>query len=136
MGNAVVRKEQIMTFVVTDDNRDRLNGFTQLLLSTFPGSILYLFTKPKEVMVCLRDHQVDAVFIEADMNEMTGEQLLFELRERNHDLPAFILADSNEYENDAECNNADGFLIRPISEDKLLNVVQSKLKYSVENCYN
>ena len=118
----------MMTFVVTDDNRDRLNEFAQLLLSTFSGSILYLHTKPKEVIVCLRDHQVDAVFIEADMKEMTGTHLLLELRERNYELPAFILADIDEYENNDMRNNADGYLIRPISENKLLNSVRSAIE--------
>ena len=112
-----------MTFVVTDDNRDRMNDFTKLLLSTFPGSILYLYTKPKDVMLCLRDHQVDAIFIEASIKEMENAQFLFELRERNNELPAFILADNDEFKDNAIQNNADGYLIRPVSEGDLLNFV-------------
>lgn len=117
-----------MTFVVTDDNRDRMSGFTQLLASVFPGSILYWYTDPMEVIGCLRDHQVDAVFMEAAMEEMEGAQLLFELRERDPDQPAFILADSDEYEDAAMWNDATGYLIRPISAEELRDAVESALQ--------
>ena len=117
-----------MTFVVTDDNRDRMSDFTKLLASNFPGSVLYLYTDPMEVISCLRDHQVDAVFIEAAMEEMEGARVLFELRERNQSLPAFILADSDEYEDAAMLNDATGYLIRPISAEDLRNTVRSALK--------
>ena len=50
-----------MTFVITDDNRDRMNDFAQLMTSVFPGSVLYLYTEPMEVIGCLREHQVDAL---------------------------------------------------------------------------
>ena len=113
-----------MTFVITDDNRDRMNNFIQVLLSIFPGSVLYLYTEPMEVIGCLREHQVDAVFMEAVMGENAGIQFLFELRERYPDIPAFILADSDEYEDDALWNDATGYLIRPISEDDLRNVMR------------
>ena len=113
-----------MTFIVTDDNRDRMNNFIQVLLSIFPGSVLYLYTEPMEVIGCLREHQVDAVFIEGVMGEKAGIQFLFELRERYPDIPAFILADNDEYEVDALWNDATGYLIRPISEDDLRNVIR------------
>ena len=77
-----------------------------------------------EMIGCLREHQVDAVFIEAVMGENAGIQFLFELRERYPDIPAFILADSDEYEDDALWNDAIGYLIRPISEDDLRNVMR------------
>ena len=122
-----------MTFVVTDDNRDRLNDFTQLLLSTFHGSVLYLYLNPVEVINHLRDHQADAIFIEAFMKEMDGVQLIFELRKKKHELPTFILADSDKYKDIAMQNNADGYLIRPVSEDELQNVVQSAIE---KKCIN
>ncbi len=117
-----------MTFAVTDDNPDRMNEFIQLLLSNFPGSILYLYRNPMEMVGCLRDHQVDAVFIEAVMKETEGSRLLFELREWNPDLPAFILADNDEYEDDAIWNDATDYLIRPISGEKLQDAVRSVLE--------
>ena len=117
-----------MTFVITDDNRDRMNDFAQLMTSVFPGSVLYLYTEPMEVIGCLRDHQVDAVFAEAAMEEMEGVQLLFELRERVLDQPMFILADSDEYEDAAIWNDATGYLIRPISAEELRDAVESVLK--------
>ena len=117
-----------MTFVVTDDDRDRINDFTQLLTSVFPGSVLYLYTEPMEVIGCLRDHQVDAVFMEAAMEELEGAQLLFELRERDLNQPVFILADSDEYEDAAMWNDATGYLIRPISAEELRDAVESVLK--------
>ena len=117
-----------MTFVVTDDDHDRMNDFTQLLTSVFQGSVLYLYTEPMEVIDCLRDHQVDAVFMEAAMEEMEGAQLLFELRERDLNQPVFILADSDEYEDAAMWNDATGYLIRPISAEELRDAVESVLK--------
>lgn len=86
--------------------------------------VLYLYTEPMEVIGCLREHQVDAVFIEAVMGENAGIQFPFELRERYPDIPAFILADSDEYEDDVLRNDATGYLIRPISENDLRNVMR------------
>lgn len=128
-----MRRERMMNFVVTDDNHDRLNDFAQLLLSIFTGSVLYLYTDPMEVIGHLRDHQTDAVFIEAAMEKMEGMQLIFEMREKKYELPAFILADSDEYEDNAMHNDAIGYLIRPISEDELRNAVWSVLEKSSES---
>lgn len=118
----------MMTFAVTDDMRDRMDAFIQLLLSIFPGSILYLYTDPMDMIGCLRNHQVDVVFIEAVMGEMEVGQILFEIRERYQELPAFILADNDEYEDDAIWNDATGYLIRPLSGEELRNAVQSVLE--------
>jgi two-component SAPR family response regulator len=96
-----------------------------VLMVWLGDSVMYLYTEPMEVIGCLREHQVDAVFIEAVMGENAGIQFLFELRERYPDIPVFILADSDEYEDDALWNDATGYLIRPISEDDLRNVMRS-----------
>ena len=122
-----------MTFVVTDDNHDRMNDFAKMMLAVFPGSILYLYTKPMEMINCLLDHQVDAVFAEAVMKETDGAQFLIALRERNSDMPVFVTADSDEYKDDVVWNDIAGYLIRPVSEDDLRNAVHSVLEQCDEN---
>lgn len=117
-------KWDMINLVVADHDRDRRNEFSQKLLSMFPGSVLYLYGDSMGVMGCLRDHQVDAVFIEATLEEMEGVQLLIELRERYPELPVFLLADNDAYEDDAIWNDATGYLIRPISEEELKNTMQ------------
>lgn len=113
----------MMTFAVTDDNRDRMEDFIHSLFSNFPGSVLYVYTNPMDMLDCLRDHQVNAVFVEAVMEDVEGIRILVELRERTEELPVFILADNDEYEDDAIWNDATGYLIRPISGEELRNAV-------------
>lgn len=120
-------KWDMISLVVTDHDSIRRNEFSQKLLSMFPGSVLYLYADSMGVIGCLREHQVDAVFIEAVLEEMEGVQLLIELRERYPELPVFLLADNDAYEDDAMWSDATGYLIRPITEEELKNAMRQKI---------
>ena len=116
-----------MTFAVIDDDHDRMDEFSKQLFSAFRGIIVYLYMLPLETTAFLQERQVDAVFIEAAMEEKEGTQVLFELRERDQELPVFILADNDEYEAAAMWNDATDYLIRPVFEEKLREVITKNL---------
>ena len=53
-----------MIFSVVNKNSGTRRNLTNLLLSIYPGCVVYELQEPVDVVSCLRDHKVDAVIWE------------------------------------------------------------------------
>ena len=112
-----------MTFVIADNDRKRLQDTAELLSAVFPGSVLYLFRDPMLSAKCVMEHQVDAVFAEAQMHRVDGIGLLHALRVNWTELPVFILSDHDGYRKAAMEENATLYLTRPVTGERLKQAV-------------
>lgn len=106
-----------MTFVTMGSERSQLKSLTHLLLSAFPGSVIYQQTNLLRVSEDVQETNVDAVFLQAE--EMDSEEALYILRRWRPELPVFFLAEWGSLsfatsEEDAYC-----YLPRPITGQKL-----------------
>ena len=69
-----------LIFVTADSCRSQLEGLTQLLISVFPGSTIYQHTDLCRVPHDVLNNNVDAVFLEAEMDKTNGLDFLQMLR--------------------------------------------------------
>ena len=85
-----------MIFVTADSCRVQLGRLTQLLVSVFPGSTIYQHTDLCRVPHDVLNNNVDAVFLEAEMDKTNGLDFVQMLRRQKADLPVFIIFQSAE----------------------------------------
>lgn len=92
--------------------------------------IMATFTKPKEAITYLQHHDPDCIFLDVEMPEMDGFQLLNHFKKRNFCV-VFVTA-YNQYAIEAIKENAMDYLLKPIDSDDLVLTIE-KLKADKKN---
>ena len=114
-----------MTFVTADSCRAQLERLTQILVCAFPGSTIYqhtdLFRVPHDVL----NHKVDAVFLEADMENTNSLDLMQKLHRQKADVPVFIISDTNALQEQAIAAGANGYFVLSEGEERLLDAIRA-----------
>lgn len=113
-----------MTFVTADSCRTHLEKLRQLLLSSFPGSTIYQHSKLLHVPHDVLNKRVDAVFLEAEIDQTTGLECMKMLRRHKPDLPVFIISKTEAFCERAEAAGANGCFVLPGSEQQLLDAIR------------
>ena len=121
-----------MIFVTVDNRRVQLDRLTKVLISAFPGSIIYqhldLHRVPHDVM----HNKVDAVFLEAEMEDKNGLALIQMLRRQKPNLPVFIISETDLFREKAVAAGANGYFVLPDNEQQLLDAIRlTKFKENV-----
>lgn len=84
-----------MTFVTVGDERSQLESLTRLLLSTFPGSVIYQQTDLHNIAKDIQETKIDAIFFQT--NEMNGAELRRILQRWKPELPRCFLVEQEGY---------------------------------------
>ena len=97
-------------------NRRKL---TALLLSVCPGCVVYELEEPRDVLSCLLEHTVDAVFW--DLAEEGSQDLgyLNRIREQDQSTLIFICAEDDALLEDAMWNGASMYFVKPLLPDQI-----------------
>ena len=51
-----------MVFLTVDENRTQLENLTELLVRTYPGSVIYQYTDPIHAVIHMENRQIDVMF--------------------------------------------------------------------------
>lgn len=89
------------------------------MLSAFPGSVIYELSDPTQAKECIHSHEIDAVFIETEMERTDAMELLDGLKSLSKDVRVFMMADDDAFMLDAVWNDASGYLLRPLTAEEL-----------------
>lgn len=112
-----------MKVAIVDDEVHCMEGLVLHLKSMFPeAEIVYKGTKPKEALAILPDAKPDLLFLDVEMPEMTGFELLDQLANASFDV-IFTTAYS-QYAVQAFKAKAVNYLLKPIDETEFQEVVQ------------
>ena len=114
-----------MIFVTASHCREELAKLTQLLLSAFPGSTIYqhaeLYRVPHDVL----RNRVNAVLLDAEMDQSNGLDVVRMLRKQKTNVPVFMIAKADDFREEALDAGADGYFVLSDSEELLLEAIQS-----------
>lgn len=114
-----------MVFVTVDEDRVRLETLTKLLVRTFPGSVIYQYTDPVFAVINMENRKNDVVFADLDISRKNDWQFLLLLRRKQPELQVVVLADDEQFrENAMECG-ARGYLVSPVTGQELHQVMQT-----------
>ena len=114
-----------MVFVTADRCRAQLERLTQLLVSVFPGSTIYQHIDLCRVPHDVLNHHVDAVFLEAGMDQINGLSFVQMLHRQKSNLPVFIISQTENLREEAAEAGANDYFVRPVTEQQLRDAIQS-----------
>ena len=114
-----------LIFVTADSCRSQLEGLTQLLVSVFPGSTIYQHTDLCRVPHDVLNHNVDAVFLKAEMDKTNGLDFVQMLRRQKSNLPVFIISQTEDLREEAAEAGANEYFVQPVTEQQLREAIRS-----------
>jgi len=115
-----------MNCIIVDDDEASVNVFLQMIKQVDYVDVIQTCSSPMEAMEALNQNDVDLLFLDIEMPEMSGIELLRTLVHK----PQVILTTSHkEYALDAYELNVVDYLIKPVTLPRLLKAL-SKVKRS------
>lgn len=118
--------------VLVDDERHCIDTLNWQLETYCPEiEVLATFTQPELSLPLLREENVDLVFLDVDMPEMSG----FELLQHFEPIPFDVVFTTayQEFAIRAFKFNVLDYLLKPIDKDELVDTVQKALKRKTRN---
>lgn len=104
--------------LVVDDNRTLADGFARVLSSDYDVTTAYTFEQAREKL----SPEIDAVLLDRQLPDGTGDQLLEEIRERDHDCRVAVVS-GQPPSSDLDC---DVYLTKPLAgADAVRETVQN-----------
>ena len=101
---------------VVDDERLAVQRLTRLLTDTGRVTIAGSNTDPEDALAALRDADVDVLFLDIQMPEMSGLELVEKL---NRDVPVIFTTAYDRYALEAFAVNSIDYLLKPIEAARL-----------------
>ena len=114
-----------MIFVTADSCRSQLEGLTQLLISVFPGSTIYQHTDLCRVPHDVLNNNVDAVFLETEVDESNSLDFVQMLRRQKSDVPVFIISQTEDLREKAAEAGVNDYFVQPVTEQQLREAIRS-----------
>ena len=113
-----------MVFVIASNCREELTRLTQFLLSAFPGSTIYQHAELCRVLHDVLSNKVDAILLDVEMDKANGLDFVKKLHKQKTNVPVFIIAEAEDFREEAMDAGADGYFVLPDSEKRLLDAIQ------------
>jgi two-component system LytT family response regulator len=115
---------------VVDDERLAVQRLTRLLTATGRVAVAGSTSDPVEALAALRDVDVDVVFLDIQMPEMNGFQLIERL-DRN--LPVVFTTAYDRYALEAFAVNSIDYLLKPVENTRLEKALDKLERFNVSS---
>lgn len=113
-----------MRVLVVDDERPVLDELTYLLSGNERIGHIHTAVTGTEALAVLREHDVDALFLDIAMPEVSGLDLAHELHARPHPPRIVFVTAHDDHAVDAFELNADDYLLKPVRRSRLDEAVR------------
>lgn len=109
-----------MKCIIIDDDDASRNVLNQLVKQVGYLQLVNTFSNPMEALSIIKNDHIDLVFLDIEMPEMSGMDML-----KNVDMPATILTTTHkEYALDSYEHNVIDYLIKPITLPRFTKAVE------------
>ena len=117
-----------MIFSVVNPDPKKRRSLTELLLSMYPGCVVYELKNPMDVMSCLREHPVDAVIWDLAEKDSQDLSYLNLIRTQHQGALLLICADDDTWLDEAMWNGASMYFIKPLLPEQIQAALGTKEK--------
>lgn len=108
-----------MRIAVVDPDKNALKNELKCVRTVFSGCDAVMFVEPKAAQRYLEDEAVDVLFTQVPMLHVSGIQLGRKLRQIQPGARLVYMADDDSYCRQALEEKTDGYLVRPITVEKI-----------------
>lgn len=105
--------------MLVDDEKIILSGALSVLSEALPEAEIYGFTDPAKATAFARGNKVKITFLDIEMGRISGLDVCRELLEIDPRMNVIFVTGYREYALDAWETGACGFLIKPLTVDKI-----------------
>lgn len=109
-----------MVFSVVNKDSKRRRNMTDLLLSLYPGCVVYELEAFIDLVSCLREHAVDAVLWELTESDSLELNCLNSLRTQYQGTNYLVCADDDTLLDEAMWNGASMYFINPVLPEQIV----------------
>lgn len=120
-----------MIFAAVHKKPAERRKLTDLLLSLYPGCIIYEFAEPVDVLFCMRTHNLDFVFLMLSENNPQDMFIVSQIRKENGRLPLLICAEDDSLLEEAMWNGASNYFVQPLQPEQIRSALNRHEKESV-----
>lgn len=119
-----------INIIMVDDEKIIFDGNIDILKDFFPKATFNGFISAQSALAYAENNKVDLAFLDIEMGGMNGIELCSRLLELNPRTNVIYLTGYSEYSIDAWGTGASGFLLKPLSEEKI-NQALDMLRYPI-----
>ena len=116
-----------MTFSVVNKDSEIRRNLTNLLLSLYPGCVVYELAEPVDVISCLRERTMDAVIWELTPNDRQSLSQLNMIRTQNQGTLFLVCADDDKLLDEAMWNGATMYFVKPLLPEQIRTALRKKV---------
>ena len=117
-----------MHILVLDDNQLVVDGVLRILDRIDPNGVHIGTDSPSEALTIVKEEQIDIVFLDIEMPEVTGIEVAKKLEKINPIINIIFITGYADYALDAHKVHASSYLMKPITEDDVSEAL-SHLRY-------
>ena len=118
-----------LNVIIADDENDALEVLSSLLLDTKKVNILKQITDPHKIESCIASLKPDALFLDVQMPNYNGIDLLKNLRTYRPALPVIYISAHKKFAMEAAKLNAFNYLLKPVNREELLSTINQIIDY-------
>ena len=119
-----------MNVILVDDERLNLENLEQLVQTVLPSASRASFSKASLALEYIHSHHVDIACLDIHMRGIDGITIAKALQEKNPRVNILFCTGYTEYSLQAWDMNCSGYLMKPVTEEKLRNAI-ANLRYPV-----
>ena len=112
-----------INIIMVDDEKLILDGDIDILRDFFPNANINGFTTVQSVLAYAENNKVDLAFLDIEIGSMNGIELCRRLLKQNPRTNIIYLTGYSDYAIDAWTTGASGFLLKPLSGEKVLQAI-------------
>lgn len=118
--------------ILVDDEKIILNGSLSILKNSLPDAEIIGFEKPAKAIEFAKNNWIALAFLDIEMGKHSGLEICHDLLEINQFTNVIFLTAYIDYSFDAWSTGACGFILKPLTEEKVKQQLQL-LKYPLVN---
>lgn len=120
-----------MNILLVDDEKLNLDILNLTVGNVLPDAKLNSFQHAMDAMLYIKEHKVDIAFLDINMRVVDGLTMAREILELYPTCNVIFCTGFTDYALDAWDINTSGYVLKPITEEKIRNAV-ANLRYEIE----
>lgn len=115
--------------ILVDDEIEALDSLEFLLSEFYEVKVMQKLTNPVELFSSLQIVQPDLLFLDINMKQISGIELIKQIRKVNQKLPIIFVTAYENYALEALQHHAFDYLLKPVERKKLENTIHNVKSY-------